>query len=153
MLISMISALNAYHLMASRIVFAMANDGLLIHQAARANKGGTPTLGLLFSAIASVLFISTGSFEIVVAIMAFFFVADYALAYLAVLVLRRREPDLPRPYRAWGYPGTTVIVLIGSVAFLVGAVLGDTRNSLYSLGVLALSVPLYFLTRFLRARA
>ena len=153
MLISMVSCLNAFHLMASRIVFAMANDGLLFHQAARANKGGTPTLGLLFSAIASVLFISTGSFEKVVAIMAFFFVADYAIAYLGVIVLRRREPELPRPYRAWGYPWTTGLVLAGSIAFLIGAIAGDWKNSVWALGVLALSVPLYFLTRFLRARA
>ena len=84
--------------------------------------------------------------------MAFFFVADYAIAYLGVIVLRRREPDLPRPYRTWGYPWTTAIVLVGSIAFLIGAVYGDLRNSLYAVGVLALSVPLYFLTRFLRAR-
>jgi len=92
---------------------------------------------------ASVGFILTGSFERVIAIMAFFFVADYALAYTAVFVLRWREPGTERPYRAWGYPWTTGIALAGSLAFLVGAVLSDTRNSLWSLGVLAVSYPLY----------
>jgi APA family basic amino acid/polyamine antiporter len=88
-------------------------------------------------------FILTGSFERVIAIMAFFFVADYALAYTAVFVLRWREPGTERPYRAWGYPWTTGIALAGSLAFLVGAVLSDTRNSLWSLAVLAVSYPLY----------
>ena len=82
--------------------------------------------------------------------MAFFFVADYALAYAAVFVLRRREPGTPRPYRAWGYPWMTGIVLCGSIAILIGAIIGDTENSLYSLLVLAASYPLYLGMRRLR---
>ena len=143
MIISMISGINAYHLMASRIPYAMATDGLLTRRAARVNQGGTPTTALLLSVAASVGFILTGSFERVIAIMAFFFVADYALAYTAVFVLRWREPGTERPYRAWGYPWTTGIALAGSFTFLVGAVLSDTRNSLWSLAVLAVSYPLY----------
>jgi len=143
MIISMISGINAYHLMASRIPYAMATDGFLSPRAARVNRGGTPTTALLLSVVASVGFILSGSFERVIAIMAFFFVADYALAYAAVIILRRREPDSERPYRAWGYPWTTAAALIGSCAFLLGAVWSDTRNSFYSLAVLAASYPLY----------
>ncbi len=143
MIISMISGINAYHLMASRIPYAMATDGLLTSRAARVNRGGTPTTALLLSVAASVGFIVSGSFERVIAIMAFFFVADYALAYAAVFILRRREPETERPYRAWGYPWTTAAALIGSCGFLLGAVWSDTRNSLYSLAVLAASYPLY----------
>ena len=142
MIVSMISSINAYHLMASRIPYAMATDGLLTRRAAAVNRGGTPS-ALLLSVVVSVAFILTGSFERVIALMAFFFVADYALAYAAVFILRRREPGTERPYRAWGYPWTTALALIGSLAFLVGAVLSDTRNSMYSLAVLAASYPLY----------
>lgn len=152
MIISMLSGINAYHLMASRIPFAMSEDGLLTRHMARVNKGGTPILGLLLSAAAAVAFILTGSFEKVIAIMAFFFVADYAMAYAAVFVLRHREPDLPRPYRAWGYPWTTALVLIGSIAFLIGAVASDRENSRHALIVLAASYPLYLLVRLLRRR-
>jgi basic amino acid/polyamine antiporter, APA family len=143
MIVSMISGINAYHLMASRIPYAMASDGLLTRHAAKVNRGGTPTTALLLSVAASVGFILSGSFERVIAIMAFFFVADYGLAYASVFILRWREPEIARPYRAWGYPWTTAAALIGSVAFLVGAVWGDTRNSLYSVAVLAVSYPLY----------
>jgi APA family basic amino acid/polyamine antiporter len=144
MIISMISGINAYHLMASRIPYAMATDGLLTSRAARVNRGGTPTTALLLSVAVSVAFILGGErFERVIAIMAFFFVADYALAYSAVFILRRREPNTERPYRAWGYPWTTAAALIGSCAFLLGAIWSDTRNSLYSLAVLAASYPLY----------
>jgi len=79
----------------------------------------------------------------VIKIMAFFFVADYALAYAAVFILRRREPQAERPYRAWGYPWTTAATLIGSCIFLLGAIWSDTRNSVYSLAILGASYPLY----------
>ena len=58
-----------------------------------------------------------------------------------------RESDLPRPWRAWGHPWTTGIVLAGSLAFLGGSVAGDTRNSLISLGCIVLSAPLFYLFR------
>ena len=71
--------------------------------------------------------------------------ANYVLAFAAVFVLRRREPETPRPYRAWGYPWTTGAALLGSLAFLAGAVAGDMRTTLYALAVLAASVPAYLL--------
>ena len=79
-----------------------------------------------------------------VAIAAFDERAD-TLAFISIFVLRHREPDLPRPYRVWGYPWTTLIVLVGSVAFLAGAIAGDTRNSFWALILLAVSYPTYLL--------
>ena len=81
------------------------------------------------------------------AVTAFFFVAQYALIFLSVFILRRREPEAPRPFRAVGHPWTTGLVLVLSVGFLVGAFLADTRNSVYSLILLALSWPLYLVLR------
>jgi len=107
---------------------------------------------LLLSAAVAVLSILFGKkFETVITILAFFFVANYALSFLSVFVLRRREPDRERPYRAWGYPVTTAVALVGSVLFLVGAIASDlasaTRNSLYALLLLAISYPLFRLLR------
>jgi APA family basic amino acid/polyamine antiporter len=79
----------------------------------------------------------------VLALLAFFFVANYTMSLVSVFVLRRTEPDTPRPYRAIGYPWTTGLALAGSLAFLVGQVVGDTRNSLWSLGLLAVSYPVF----------
>ena len=62
-------------------------------------------------------------------------------------MLRRREPEAPRPYRAIGHPFTTGIALIASLAFLVGAIASDTRNSIYALVVLAVSFPMYRLMK------
>src|SRR5260370_33106298 len=120
----------------------MSCDELVGRRAATVNKGGTPTVALLISSAVALLFIFR-SFEQVLAALAFFFVANYAMAYISVIVLRWREPDLPRPYRAWGYPWTTGVVLLGPIAFLVGAVISYKRHSLFALAILAVTVPVY----------
>ncbi len=161
LILSMLAGINAYHLMASRITFAMSRDGLLPRVVARVNPGGTPTTALLLSVAGAVgltllPLLRLGEkrpFEDVLAVTTFFFVTDYVLAYVAMFVLRWREPETPRPYRAWGYPWTTGLALAGSIAFLAGAIAGDTRNSVYALLVLAASYPIYKLKRALRSRA
>src|SRR5437667_425922 len=75
------------------------------------------------------------------AVVAFFFVAYHSMAFSPVILLRWRAPDLPRTYPVSSYPWTTLIMLTGSIAFLAGAVAGDTRNSLWALGLLAISYP------------
>lgn len=150
-ILSLLSTINAYTLTAPRILYAMSCDELFARRAKRVNKGGTPTVTLLISTVVAVLFIFR-TFEQVLAALAFFFVANYTMAYLSVIVLRRREPDLPRPYRAWGYPWTTLTVLLGSVAFLVGAVISDLRDSLFALAILAASVPIFLAVRLMSSR-
>jgi len=130
------------------VLFAMSRDGLFMRRAATVNAGGTPEVALLLSAIVAVLFIAFGqTFEKVITVLAFFFVAIYALSFLSVFVLRRREPERARPYRAWGYPWTTALALIGSVLFLAGVVASDTRNSIYALILLAVSYPTFRLVK------
>jgi basic amino acid/polyamine antiporter, APA family len=70
-----------------------------------------------------------------------------------VFFLRRHEPGRPRPYRAWGYPWTTGFSLLGSIAFLAGAVASDTRNSVYALILLAASYPAFRFTKWLAIRS
>jgi APA family basic amino acid/polyamine antiporter len=143
-IVSLLSAVNANHLMASRVLFAMSRDGLLTQEATAVNDGGTPTVALLASTAVAVLFILFGrTFERVITVLAFFFVANYAMSFTALFVLRRREPEKPRPYRAWGYPWTTALALAGSIAFLVGAVASDTANSVIAMGVLVASYPAF----------
>jgi APA family basic amino acid/polyamine antiporter len=146
----MLSGINAYHLMATRVLFAMSRDGLFTTKAAKVNQGGTPTVALFMSAAIAVLFIVFGqTFEKVITVLAFFFVANYTLSFISVFVLRRREPEKERPYRAWGYPWTTGGALLGSVGFLVGAIASDTRNSVYALLLLAVSYPVFRVIKLL----
>jgi APA family basic amino acid/polyamine antiporter len=145
-IVSMLSAINALTLMAPRILYALGHSGL-VGRMDRVDARGTPGPALWLSTIVTLLIIATGTVEAVIALAAFFFVANYTLSFISVFVLRRREPQTARPYRAWGYPWTTGIVLVGSVAFLAAAIGADTRNALYSLALLALSLPVYFALR------
>ena len=140
------SAVVANTLMASRVAYALARDGAAPALLARVNAGGTPATALAGSVVAAALFLLTGTFERVIAICAFLFVASYALSFTSVFVLRRREPESPRPYRAWGHPGTTGLVLAGSVAFMAGTVVADPSSGVVALALAAVSVPVYWLS-------
>ncbi|HYC58108.1 MAG TPA: APC family permease [Thermoanaerobaculia bacterium] len=148
----LLSAVSSNVLMAPRVLFAMASDGLFWRGAREVNRGGTPDIALLFSSLLAALFIITGTFETVIAIVSFFFVANYTLSFMALFVLRRTQPDAERPYRAWGHPFTTGLALVASLVFLVGAVASDPRNSVYAIGLLVLSFPVYLFIRRLTRR-
>jgi APA family basic amino acid/polyamine antiporter len=152
MLVSLLSAVNAYVMMAPRVLYAMSSDGLAPASATTVNAGGTPTLAMLISSAVAAAFLAGGAFNAVIAVVAYFFVANYALTFTSLFALRRREPELPRPFRSWGYPWTNALALAGAVAFLGGAVVADPRHSLVALGLLVASYPVYRVTRALAAR-
>jgi basic amino acid/polyamine antiporter, APA family len=145
--IALLSSINALLPMAARVLYAMSTDGLFSRVATRVNAGGTPTVALGASALVAAAFILSGTFEAVIALLAVFFVANYALSFIALILLRRRAPEAARPYRAWGYPFTTLIALGGSLAFLVATVAGDPVTAGKAGMVLALSYPAYRLLR------
>ncbi len=146
-LLALPSVLNASLMAATRILFAMARDGLVNFPVTRVSASGTPLRALWITVGLAIAFLLTGTVARLLAIVSFFFVANYLAVLFAVYVLRRREPDLPRPWLAWGHPWSTGIVLAGSLAFLAGSVATDTRNSLVALACLVLSVPLFYLFR------
>jgi APA family basic amino acid/polyamine antiporter len=153
LLVSLLSAANAILLIASRLPFAMSRDGLLWRGFTRVSVGGTPRPSLLVSAVATGLLLITGTFDQILALAAFFYVVNYTASFVSIFALRAREPGLPRPYHAIGYPWVTGFLVIGSLAFLVGNFFSDTRNSLASLGLLVASYPVYLLLKWRGLRA
>lgn len=143
----LLSAVSSNVLMAPRVIYAMARDRLFWRGAREVNPGGTPDVALMISSMLAAAFIVTGTFETVVAKLAFFFVANYTLSFVTLFVLRARQPDAPRPYRAWGHPFTTALAMFASLTFLGGAIAGDPESSLYAIGLLVLSVPLFLLVK------
>jgi APA family basic amino acid/polyamine antiporter len=145
-IVSLVSALNAYQLMTPRVLYRLSTFGFF--SAGRyVNRGGTPAVALWLSTAVILALVLTGTVQIVLAVTAFFFVAQYALVFLSLFILRRKEPDTPRPFRAKGHPWTTGLVLLFSLALLIANVSVDTRNSIYSLLLLTLSWPVYRLMR------
>jgi APA family basic amino acid/polyamine antiporter len=150
-ILSLLASVNGNTLTAPRVIYAMSRDRLFWRGASVVNRGGTPTVSLLLSTAAALLMIVySGTFGSLLAAIAFFFVFDYTLVFLSVFVLRFREPDAERPYRAWGYPVTTALALLGSVAFLAGAVKADAENSIFALELLGASLPVFVVLRLWR---
>jgi APA family basic amino acid/polyamine antiporter len=153
MALSLLGGVSALIMLTSRVPFALAEDGLLPRAVSRVNRGGTPDVSLIGTAVVVLLLIATGTFSSVLALAAFFFVMQYAVSFTSLFVLRRREPDLPRPYRAIGYPVIPAVVLVGALVFIVGSFFGDRENTLKSLVVLLVSYPAYRLVIRLRDRS
>jgi basic amino acid/polyamine antiporter, APA family len=138
--ISLVPLLNAVMMMGTRVIFAMGRDRLFWSRTSTVNMGGTPDTATLLTTAIAVGLIVTGTFQRLIAMTSFFLAANYSLCCLALVVLRRREPELRRPYRAWGYPWSVWVVVVGGVMFLVAMLFGDPFNGLAALGLLALGL-------------
>jgi APA family basic amino acid/polyamine antiporter len=139
-IVSLPPMLNAILMIGTRILFAMGRDGLLWRRAAAVTAKGTPAPAMLATTTVALVLIATGTFQRLVAIVAFFLAANYVVGCVALIVLRQREPDLRRPFHAWGYPWSAGIVLVGAAAFLVGAAAGDTVQAAGALALLAVGL-------------
>jgi APA family basic amino acid/polyamine antiporter len=142
-LLTVLSLVNATLLMTPRVLLAIGRDGLFTRKAAAVSAGGTPRLALAVSSAAAIALILSGTFEQIIALATVLFLVNYISAYAALFVLRRREPTLPRPYRAFGFPFTTAIVLVGSVLALIAAAVEDPRSALAAGLLLAACAPIY----------
>ena len=149
-LVAVASTMNANTMITTRILFAMARDGMMPQWITRVNAGGTPTSALLLGSVLSVSLVLSGSFDTLIAIAAVLFVANYVSGFTSLFVLRRREPKLARPFKVWAYPWSNLAVLLVSVAFLIAAVVADLKDSLFTLVLMALACPVYLL--FIRKR-
>lgn len=142
-LFSLLSILNAYMMIPARILFGLARDGFFVQAATRVNKGGTPWVALAICYVITAVLIIVSSFEQLFTLAAFMMNITTAFTFASLIVLRRREPLLPRPYRAWGYPFSTWLSILVTLALLVAFAVSDTRSLLIVLGMIAASYPLY----------
>jgi APA family basic amino acid/polyamine antiporter len=149
-LVIVISSMNVGLLMMPRILFAMARDRLIPGWMASVNSGGTPVPALFLSTAVAIALVLSGSFLTLIAICAILFVAVYLSGFISLFVLRVREPDLPRPFKMWGYPWTNLGICLGAGAFLIAAVVADLRHALFTVITIALTYPLYLLTKSMR---
>jgi basic amino acid/polyamine antiporter, APA family len=145
MAISALGALHVVILTGARIPYAMARDGLFFQLAKRVHPSfRTPSGALMFLGCVAALLALTGTYEELYSLFIFGVWIFFALAAIALLRLRTKEPGLPRPYRAWGYPWTTLIFLVSAVALTVN--LWMVRPVRSSLGLAAIlgGIPFFF---------
>jgi basic amino acid/polyamine antiporter, APA family len=149
LMVSILGMLNAQIMFAPRVIYSMSKDGLFFKLAQKVNSGGTPAIAMPLTGICSILLIISGkdTCERLSDIAVFFFVMTYAAGFASVIMLRQKEPNLPRPYKVIGYPFIPIILIIVSLLFLIGAVFQDINSSMYALIFLVLSYPLFLITK------
>jgi APA family basic amino acid/polyamine antiporter len=144
-IVSLVSILNAYMMIPPRILFGLSRDGFFIQQGTAVNKGGTPVIALILSGLISFVLIIVGSFQQLFGLASFMSIVVMALSFSAHIKLRKSEPDLARPYRAWGYPWTTILVLIITVGLFFGFAVGDPYNLILVAVLGVLSYPAFLM--------
>ncbi len=142
-LLTLLGLINAVLLGAPRILFAIGRDGLFSTRAAQVAPGGTPRVALALSAGVVALFIVSGKFEDIIAVAAILIAVMYCVNYIAVFVLRVREPHMNRPFRAWGYPFKTSLVLAASLVFLIADIHDDPHGAIRAAALLVIALPTY----------
>jgi amino acid transporter len=141
------SALGALHVVimtGARIPYAMARDGVFFRFAERIHPSfHTPSGSLIFLGFVATLLALTGTFEELYSLFVFAVWIFFALTAIALLRLRRKEPDLVRPYRAWGYPWTPIVFLIAALALTVNLWIDRPIRSSLGLAVILMGVPFF----------
>jgi APA family basic amino acid/polyamine antiporter len=147
-LCSTFGALSANVLAGPRVFFAMARDGLFFPQLATIHATyETPSTAIWVLAVWAGLLTLTGGYEHLITMAQFANWIFFTMVVLSVMVLRRKLPDRPRPYRVTGYPFTVLVFVLVSSVFVINTLVESPRSSLIGLGLLLLGIPLYLRRR------
>ena len=146
-MVSTFGCVNGLILSGARVSFAMARDGLFFRRLQRLNSAAVPRNALWAQAAWASILVLSGSYsdllEYVISVDILFFV----LLVLAVIVLRRRRPDLPRPFRAPGYPFLPLLYAAAGVLLIAILLVANPRTTWPGYALVATGVPVYFLWR------
>ncbi len=141
--IMMLAHQNVLYMSTPRILQAMAVDGLAHRRAGEISKGGNPVFAVLISWAFSVGLILIGGFEFLLHLTVFFHLLVYVLLIAGVIIMRSRQPDADRPYRAWGHPWSTFICLLGWIVLSLFQVYSEFLTAVYAAIMVAVSWPVY----------
>src|SRR6185312_440193 len=143
-LVSTFGCVNGLILGGGRVIYAMARDGLFFSSAGRVHPTRhTPANALVLQGIWSSVLALSGSYSDLLTYVTFASLAFNALTVAGLFVLRKKQPDAPRPYRTWGYPLTPALYLVGATFFVIYIFIGAQRNALIGIGLVLLGLPAY----------
>jgi APA family basic amino acid/polyamine antiporter len=144
-LFSITGAANQNLLCSPRVYFAMARDGLFFRKVAAVHpRFLTPHVSIIIMAIWSSILSLSGTFEQLFTYVVFGQWLFFGLTVAAVIVLRHKKPDLPRPYKTWGYPITPVFFILASLYISINTLVKEFWNSFAGLAIISLGIPAYF---------
>ncbi|MDO8730783.1 MAG: amino acid permease [Candidatus Omnitrophota bacterium] len=145
---SAFGALNGYILTSGRILMAVGQDHPLFSRLAALHPVfATPARALAFNAAIAVLLVWVGTFDQIVTYSTVVISVFFALAALAVIVLRVKDPATPRPYRVWGYPVTPVLFVLALGLFVANITWTQPKEAVFGFLLAAAGLPVYFLSK------
>ncbi|MEN7343580.1 MAG: amino acid permease [Pseudomonadota bacterium] len=148
----LISTVSAMIIAGPRVYQAIGQDHAMFAWLARTNRYGVPALAIYLQGALTITFILTSPFEFILLFSGFTLALNTLAAVLGLFVLRWRQPDLPRPFKAWGYPVTPLIFLV-LTGWTLWFVLKNERGAgLTGLAVIAIGLVFYFITASFNAR-
>jgi APA family basic amino acid/polyamine antiporter len=143
-LISIFSATNGLTITAPRVYFAMARDGLFFKRLAEVHpRFGTPAVAIVVGSAWSMVLATSGTFEQLLTYVVFVGWIFYGLGAICVFILRRTQPDTPRPFRVPGYPWTPALFVIAAAALVANTIFTQPLRAAVGIGVSLLGVPIY----------
>ena len=145
--IGLVSSISAMMWIGPRVTTVMGEDMSILRVFARRSRSGVPTTAVLFQLVVATLMLFTQSFEAVLDFIQFSLLACSFLAVLGVIKLRITRPDLPRPYRAWGYPVTPLVFLSVTAFMMYYLVTQRPVQSLIGVLIMASGLAVYYLSR------
>ena len=141
-------------LLGPRVVYALAKDGLFPKAFARVHpRFHTPSFAIVIQAIWMSLLCLSGRYDQLYTYAIFAVILCYAGTGVALILFRRRLPNLPRPYRCWGYPVVPLLFVVTSLALAANTIREQPRETLTGLAILLLGLPVFFWQRRRRAAA
>ncbi|HEX2694426.1 MAG TPA: amino acid permease [Acidobacteriota bacterium] len=145
-LFSIMGAANQNILCSPRVYFAMARDGLFFKRIADAHpKYLTPYVSIVAISVWSIILsLFFGTFEQLFTYVIFGQWIFFGLTVAAVIILRKKRPDMPRPYRTWGYPFTPIFFILAALFISLNSLINEFRNAIIGLIIILLGVPVYF---------
>ena len=147
-LVSMFSAANAVVLTASRVYFAMAQDGVFFKRMGSIHpQWKTPAFAIVASCVWAAILAVSGTFEQLLTYVVFTGWAFYALGAASIFYYRRRAPDAPRPFRVPGYPWTPLLFILTAAAIVLNTVFLQPVQTVIGIGLVLLGVPVYWFWR------
>jgi len=143
-IVSMFGALNGNILVGSRVYYAMAKDHLFFSSAANVHpKFNTPGNAIIIQGFWAAMLTLTGTFEELITLVVFVNFMMWIAASSTVFVLRKKQPNLERPYKVWGYPFVPAFFMIFSSAIMVNTFFESPEQALMGLGLTLLGIPAY----------
>jgi APA family basic amino acid/polyamine antiporter len=143
-LITTLGCTNTTILAAPRLYFAMAKEGLFFKSAGDLHpKYNTPSTAFIFQAVVVSVLIISGSFDQLTDMLIFASFIFYGATTLGVFILRKKMPDVPRPYKTWGYPVVPAIFILFCIALLIITFAAKPREAVMGLGLMLLGIPFY----------